>query len=105
MNRIGMDLPKGITVTAPGFYAPQGRRLRYQSSSHSLIEKLNSFCMGEHRITNLEMETAGIYGLARILGHQALSVNAILASRVRSEFSNDPQKVVERAIKVVLDRL
>lgn len=105
LQNIGHDLEKGITVTAPGFYAPQGRHLRYQTKINELIAKLNGFQHQENRITNLEMETAGIYALAKLLGHHALSVNAILASRVRLEFSKNPQKIVDQAIKLVLERL
>ncbi len=105
LDRIGKGLQKGITVTAPGFYAPQGRNLRYSSRITDLIGKLNQFNYENQQITNLEMETAGIYGLASILGHQALSVNAILASRVKLEFSKNPQKVVDNAIKLVLERI
>jgi len=105
LNRLGKDLQKGITVTAPGFYAPQGRKLRYQSKIDELISKLNAFSHQHNRITNLEMETAGIYALAKIFGHQAISVNAILASRVKLEFSKNPQKVIDKAIKMVLERI
>ena len=105
LDRIGKGLQKGITVTAPGFYAPQGRNLRYSSRITDLIGKLNQFNYENQQITNLEMETAGIYALASILGHQALSVNAILASRVKLEFSKNPQKVVDNAIKLVLERI
>lgn len=105
LDRVGKGLIRGITVTAPGFYAPQGRTVRYQAQVPDLITKLNSFKHQQAEITNLEMETAGIYALARILGHQALSINAILASRVKLEFSKNPQKVVDEAIKLVLDRI
>lgn len=105
LNRLGNNLQKGITVTAPGFYAPQGRKLRYQSKIDELISKLNAFSHQNNRITNLEMETAGIYALAKIFGHQAISVNAILASRVKLEFSKNPQKVIDKAIKMVLERI
>lgn len=105
MQQIAADLPKGITVTAPGFYAPQGRKVRAAAKFPDLISQLNSFRKGDIRITNLEMETAGIYALAKILGHHALSINAILASRVKFAFSDDPQQVVDKAIQHVLERL
>ncbi|WP_316821991.1 nucleoside phosphorylase [Pedobacter gandavensis] len=105
LNTIGADMEKGITVTAPGFYAPQGRQVRAKNVIPNFISLLNSFEQGKHRITNLEMETAGIYALAKVLGHKALSVNAILASRVNFEFSNAPDKVVNRAISMVLEKL
>lgn len=102
---IGKGLESGMTVTAPGFYAPQGREVRARNSVSRFIELLGSFNVNGRRITNLEMETAGIYALAKALGHHALSVNAILASRVRHEFSRDPQKTVNKAIEWVLERL
>ncbi|MNX54096.1 Phosphorylase superfamily protein [compost metagenome] len=98
-------MEQGITVTAPGFYAPQGRQVRAKNAVPNLIGLLNSFRSTNQRITNLEMETAGIYALAKVLGHKALSVNAILASRVNFEFSKEPNKVVDKAIKMVLDKL
>ncbi|AZI27111.1 phosphorylase [Pedobacter sp. G11] len=105
IDTIGKDLPKGITITAPGFYAPQGRLVRAKNAVPDFIKLINSFRSNQHRITNLEMETAGIYALAKVLGHQALSVNAILASRVNFEFSKEPNKIVESAIKLVLERI
>ncbi|RZK17496.1 MAG: phosphorylase [Pedobacter sp.] len=105
LNTIGKDLPKGITITAPGFYAPQGRLVRAKNAVPNFIDLINSFKSNQHRITNLEMETAGIYALAKVLGHQAISINAILASRVNFEFSKEPNKIVEQAIKLVLERI
>ncbi len=105
LQTIGKDMEQGITATAPGFYAPQGRQVRAKNAVPDFIGQLNSFTSGKHRITNLEMETAGIYALAKALGHKALSVNAILASRVKFEFSSEPNKIVEKAIKMVLERL
>lgn len=105
LERIGKDLPKGITVTAPGFYSPQGREVRAKSAFPGLVELLSNFSSGNQRITNLEMETAGIYALAKAMGHKAISVNAILASRVKFEFSNNPAKIIDQAIQLVLSRL
>lgn len=105
LDRIAFDLPKGITLTAPGFYAPQGRCLRSDNTIPDLISLINSFRHNDFRLTNLEMETAGIYALANMFGHQALSINAILASRVEGEFSADPEAVVEKAIQLVLERI
>ncbi len=102
---VGKDLPTGITITAPGFYAPQGRMVRAINAVPNFINLINSFHSNQHRITNLEMETAGIYALANVLGHKALSINAILASRVNLEFSKAPQKIVDQAIKLVLERI
>ncbi|MDR6782234.1 uridine phosphorylase [Pedobacter africanus] len=105
LNTIAAEMEKGITVTAPGFYAPQGRQVRAKNAIPNLIMHLSSFRHSGYRITNLEMETAGIYALAKVLGHKALSVNAILASRVNYQFSKEPVKVVNKAINMVLDKL
>lgn len=103
LEKIGTEMEKGITITAPGFYAPQGRQVRAKNAIPDFINQLNSFSEGKNRITNLEMETAGIYALAKTLGHKAISVNAILASRVKFEFSTEPNKIVDKAIKMVLE--
>jgi uridine phosphorylase len=105
LEKIGYGMEQGITVTAPGFYAPQGRQVRAENKVPDFISRLNTFSYGTYRITNLEMETAGIYALAKILGHKALSVNAILASRVNFQFSSNPDLVVDKAIKLVLERI
>jgi uridine phosphorylase len=105
LEKVGKGLPKGITVTSPGFYAPQGRKVRARNKYPQLIEKLNSFKDGDLRLSNLEMETAGIYALANSLGHKALSINAILASRVALKFSTNPQEIVDQAIRQVLEKI
>lgn len=102
---IGKDLQRGITVTLPGFYGPQGREVRAKNAVPDLINLLSSFSSGKYRISNLEMETAGIYSLAAALGHKALSINAILASRVESVFSSNPGKIIDKAIQLVLSRI
>lgn len=88
----------GITVTCPGFYGPQGRVLRLGLTNPDLIDQLTTFRFGNHRITNFEMETSGIYGLGRLLGHQCLSLSAIVANRVEKTFSKDGAKAVENLI-------
>jgi uridine phosphorylase len=92
----------GITVTCPGFYGPQGRILRLGLSNPTLVENLTSFTYGNHRISNFEMETSAIYGLGKLLGHQCLSINVIVANRVRKEFSKDGAAAVENLIKTSL---
>ena len=92
----------GITVTCPGFYGPQGRVLRLGLSHPTLVDSLTSFRLGNHRIINFEMETSAIYGLCRLLGHSCLSVNVIVANRVRKEFSKDGGAAVENLIKTCL---
>ena len=94
----------GITATCPGFYAPQGRHLRGNPALPNLIEDLASFRFSTARCTNLEMETAGIYGLAQMLGHRAISLNAILANRQLGTFSSNPRETIERIVYWAVDR-
>lgn len=96
---------KGITATAGGFYGPQGRVLRLPLQDPKLNGKIDSFRFNELRITNLEMETSVIYGLSKLLGHKALSINAIIANRANGTFSKNPGLVVENLIKYALDRM
>jgi uridine phosphorylase len=94
---------QGITVTCPGFYGPQGRVLRLGLSQPNLVDNLTSFHFGQHRISNFEMETAGIYGLGKLLGHQCLSLSAIVANRVEKTFSQDAAATMESLILRTLD--
>ncbi|MCF8320174.1 MAG: nucleoside phosphorylase [Flavobacterium sp.] len=96
---------KGITATAGGFYGPQGRVLRLGIQDENLNSKMDNFLFEGNRITNLEMETAAIYGLSKLLGHNALSLNAIIANRATGTFSKDPYKAVDELIKYTLDKL
>ena len=105
LNTIGKGMPHGVTVTAPGFYGPQGRKLRAKNSVDNFVDLLTKFNHDGNRITNLEMETAGIYALANLLGHQAISINAILASRTKLEFAKEPGRIIDGAIKLVLERI
>lgn len=97
----------GVTVTNVGFYAPQGRILRLPTSDASMNDKLASFRFRESdqnlRITNLEMETSGIYGLSKLLGHRAVSLNCILANRATQQFSSKGEEPMEDLIKMTLD--
>ena len=94
---------QGITVTCPGFYGPQGRVLRMGLTHPELIDQLTTFVFGNHRISNFEMETSAIYGMGKVLGHQCLSLSAIVANRISKEFSKDGNAVVERLIKASLE--
>lgn len=94
---------QGVTVTCPGFYGPQGRILRLGLSHPDLIDRLTGFTYGPYRITNFEMETAGIYGLGKILGHHCLSLSAIVANRIQKEFSRDGNAAVERLVRKTLE--
>lgn len=95
----------GFTATNVGFYGPQSRILRLVLQDNQLNEKLANFSFEGNKITNLEMETAGIYGLAKLLGHKAVSMNAILANRVTGDFSENPDKIVDDLIKYCLKKL
>jgi uridine phosphorylase len=97
------DFHQGITVTCPGFYGPQGRILRLGIRNPDLINRLTDFRFGQHRITNFEMETSAIYGLGKLLGHHCLAINAIVANRVKKEFSKDGQAAVENLIKKFIE--
>ena len=101
----GPEVLGGITGTNVGFYGPQGRVLRLPLQDPDLNRKIESFYFNGKRITNLEMETAGIYGLAELLGHKALSLNAIVANRCTGEFSKDSRKTIERLIEFTLNKL
>jgi uridine phosphorylase len=96
---------QGITVTCPGFYGPQGRVLRLGLSNPGLTDRLSQFAFGQHRITNFEMETAGLYGLGKLLGHHCLSLSAIVANRVTRQFSPDGKAAVERLIIQTLETI
>ncbi len=96
---------KGLTVTANGFYGPQGRRLRLPLQDPELSAAMATFNHEGHSITNLEMETSGIYGLAKLLGHKAVSLNAILANRAHGTFSKHPKQTIERLITYTLERI
>ncbi|HMN89251.1 MAG TPA: nucleoside phosphorylase [Saprospiraceae bacterium] len=103
LEQMTLDL-QGITLTAPGFYAPQGRQLRGRTRlTPELLAQLSDFQFDGRRITNFEMETAALYGMARLLGHQAVSCNVILANRLKGQFSGDPAKAVEQLIQRVLE--
>lgn len=96
---------KGMTGTAGGFYGPQGRVLRLPLHDPNLNSKLDNFTYKDFRITNFEMETSVIYGLSKLLGHEALSLNAIIANRATGDFSKNPKKTVEKLIKYALERI
>ena len=88
-----------------GFYAPQGRSLRLQPSNKNLMRDLRSFTFKERQITNLEMETAGIYGLSALLGHRAVSISCILANRATGEFSAQPENAMQDLIAYCLEKI
>lgn len=96
---------KGLTATANGFYGPQGRVLRLPVSDFNLNKNMDGFNFEGVTITNLEMETSGIYGLSKLLGHKAVSLNAIIANRANGTFSKNPLQTIENLIRYTLERL
>lgn len=106
IQAIGKGLCAGITITCPGFYGPQGRKLRLDTIySNGVMEGLSDLNYAGYQFTNFEMETAGIYGLATALGHKAVSANIILGNRITGEFSKNPNQAVEAGIKEIMQRL
>lgn len=104
-DKFAATFAQGITATCCGFYAPQGRVLRAGAVYEDLLQRLHKVTHDKHRITNFEMETSGIYGLATVMGHEAVSVNAILANRIDHTFSHTPEKTVAKAIEQSLQLL
>ncbi|KAA3439477.1 nucleoside phosphorylase [Rufibacter hautae] len=104
-EQIGGDMLHGNTITCPGFYGPQGRLLRLQPKIEEVIQKLSAFRFEDVRFTNFEMETAGIYSLGRLLGHEVLSLNAIVANRITHQFAHNADQVIDDLIVKVLDRI
>lgn len=105
LNKFPDEYKKGITVTCPGFYGPQGRILRLPLAAPGLINKLTDFRHDGHRITNFEMETSAIFGLGKLMGHHCMSINTIVANRVLQQFSKDGDAAVEQMIKRSLEIL
>jgi len=96
---------KGMTATAGGFYGPQGRTLRIAVKDPYLNSKIETFDYKGIKVTNLEMETSAIYGLAKLLGHRACSMNAIIANRALGKFSKNPDQVIGNLILYTLEKL
>jgi uridine phosphorylase len=105
LEKIGFDLTKGITATAPGFYGPQGRKLRLTPWVEDFNQQLTDFQYLDNRITNFEMETSALYGLGRLLGHETCTVCAIIANRVAKQYSKNYHAAIEQLIQLVLERL
>lgn len=93
----------GITLTSPGFYGPQGRKIYAELGIPDLLSQVMRFRHNKMRITNIEMESAAIYGLARVLGHRALSINVLLANRATGQFSTDPLHDIDQMIRKSLE--
>jgi len=106
LNTIAKDMRKGVTLTNCGFYGPQGRTVRIAPKDKNYIDALSAINLpGGRKFTNMEMETSAIYGLSKLLGHHALSCNAILANRVDGTFSADPHGATDKLIRYVLEKI
>ncbi|MDQ3192960.1 MAG: phosphorylase, partial [Bacteroidota bacterium] len=105
INKLGKGIKKGITATACGFYAPQGRKLRAELAMPNMNDLLTSFKYKELQITNFEMETSALYGLGNLLGHNTCTVCAIIANRIIKQYSKDYKVAVSGLIDHVLEKL
>jgi len=104
-EKMGAGMLRGNTVTCPGFYAPQGRVIRLPLQFPKLLDDANYYHKDDFWLTNFEMETSAYYAFARMLEHEAISINAVIANRIKNKFSKNPTKVVDALIKKVLDRV
>ena len=105
LDALAFDCVKGITATACGFYGPQGRQLRLRTAIDDINHILSTFNYNGHRITNFEMETSAIYGLAKLLGHNALTVCLIIANRPTGKFLSDYHPQMKQTITTMMDRV
>ena len=102
LDKLSPEIPRGVTLTCPGFYAPQGREVRLKPRFEHMIERLAALRVQGRYLTNFEMETAGYYALGELLGHEVLSLNAILANRPLKKFDAAGEKTVKRAIETAM---
>jgi uridine phosphorylase len=105
IHAIAGDWPRGITLTAPGFYAPQGRQIRLKIVDEHTLEKARQFRYDGYRVTNFEMETSALYALSALLGHQAITVCDIIANRKTGSFSSDYRTSMKKLIEDMLERI
>ena len=105
LENIASDIARGITISTPGFYAPQGRRLRLEPFDNELNDNITSFSFRGQRITNYEMESSAIYGLSKLLNHKALTICVVIGNRVTGEFLNDYNPAIKNLAALVLEGL
>ena len=101
----GKNITKGITISAPGFYGPQGRKLRLPIIDPEINDKIEAFEFKGQKITNYEMESSAIFGLSKLMGHNAITICAIIANRTKGEYSKDYKPIIKELIRTVLERL
>lgn len=102
---LNKDVFSGITLSSPGFYGPQGRTLRLGIIDPGLNDKMQSFLYNGLKITNYEMESSALFGLSKLLGHEAVSICAVIANRVNRDFIHDHEKLIQNLLRFTLDRI
>ena len=105
LEKFGNEFRRGITISAPGFYGPQGRELRLEIQDREINDKIRSFRYDGRYITNYEMESSAIFGLSRLLGHNAGTVCLIIANRYAKHFVKDAAPLMENLIERTLEEL
>ncbi len=105
LEKIAFDMPKGITITAPGFYGPQGRQIRVPLCDNTINNRLPNFSYKDRKITNYEMESSSLYCLSKNLGHNALTICNVIANRQQGTFAKDYSQSMNKLIQTVLDRI
>ena len=105
MTKIGKDIRKGLTISAPGFYGPQGRELRLEIQDSNINDKIRAFRFDNKCITNYEMESSALFGLSALLGHKAATICVIIANRYAKQYSKDYKPAIKELIQIVLDRM
>lgn len=100
-----LGLTDGLTISAPGFYAPQGRRLALDPYMPDINDRIESFRYNEEMICNYEMESSAIYGLSKMLGHKALTICSVIGNRITGKFLNDYRKSIVNLAKIVLENI
>lgn len=103
LAKLSPEFAQGITLTCPGFYGPQSRHLRLKPRIEQMIERLASLGIEGQKLTNFEMETAGYYAMGELLGHQMLSLNAIVANRPLGQFDPNADQTIDRLIRRALE--
>ena len=102
---LGEGFIKGITITAPGFYGPQGREIRLKAAYPEMNERISAFRYNDQRIINFEMETSALYAFGKMLGHNTLTVCSILANRINETYSQNPKEATLKLIRLLWGKL
>ncbi len=105
LDRVAFDMAKGITISAPGFFGPQGREVRAKLKYPELNRKIETFDFQGNKVTNMEMECSAVYGLGSLLGHHPLTVCLIIANRVTGKFLDSYHDRMEELCHTVLERI